>query len=245
MKSINNFMKNKLMRTISAAMMLLITVACNAQRDWNNVYSDNDVTRDSISKNGYTLLFINKDSTFDKEVQQRMINVFFTVYPEEVKTFNSESLKNVTIIIDPGYKGVAATSGGIVRVNPEWMQKHPEDLDVITHEAMHIVQSYPGRAGPGWITEGIADYVRYKFGVNNEAGNWWLPEHNMKQSYRDAYRVTARFFLWIEKNYKKDFVKKLDADMRNKEYTPEFWKSETGKTVDELWSLYAADPSIT
>ena len=73
--------------------------------------------------------------------------------------------------------------------------------------------------------------MRYKFGVNNEAGDWRLPEYNIKQSYRDAYRVTARFFLWVEKNYKKDFVKKLDADMRKKEYTPEFWESETGKTV--------------
>ena len=189
-------------------------------------------------------MFINKDSTFDKEVQERMIDVFFKVYPEEVKTFNSESLKEVTIIIEPGYKGVAATSGGIVRVNPEWMHKHPEDLDIITHEAMHIVQSYPDGAGPGWITEGVADYVRYKFGVNNEAGKWELPEHNMKQSYRDAYRVTARFFLWVEKNYKKDFVKKLDAEMRKKEYTPEFWKSETGKTVDELWKLYEGNPAI-
>lgn len=238
-------MKNKIMRAASTAVLLIVTCACSAQGDWNNVYSDNDITRDTISKNGYTLLFINKDSTFDKEVQQRMVDVFFKVYPEEIKTFNSESLKEVTIIIDPNYKGVAATSGGIVRVNPEWMHKHPEDLDIITHEAMHIVQSYPDRAGPGWITEGIADYVRYKFGVNNEAGDWHLPEYNLKQSYRDAYRVTARFFLWIEKNYKKDFVKKLDADMRNKEYTSEFWKSQTGKTVDELWSLYAANPSLT
>lgn len=237
-------MKNKLMKIVSAFMLLLITSVCGAQGNWNNIYSNDDITRDTISKNGYTLFFINKDSTFDKEVQQRMINVFFTVYPEEVKTYNPGSLKEVTIIIDPGYKGVAATSGAIVRVNPEWMHKHPEDLDVITHEAMHIVQSYPDRAGPGWITEGIADYVRYKFGVNNEAGKWSLPEYNVKQSYRDAYRVTARFFLWIEKNYKRDLVKKLDADMRQKEYTQEFWKRETGKTIDELWSLYAAGPSL-
>jgi hypothetical protein len=49
-----------------------------------------DITRAAIFKNGYTLLLINKDSTFDKEVQQRMIDVFFKVYPEEVKTFNSD-----------------------------------------------------------------------------------------------------------------------------------------------------------
>ncbi|MEO8112703.1 MAG: basic secretory protein-like protein, partial [Ginsengibacter sp.] len=118
------------------------------------------------------------------------------------------------------------------------------DLDVVTHEVMHIVQSYPGGAGPGWITEGIADYVRNKMGVNNEAGDWRLPEYNSRQNYTDAYRVTARFLQWIEQKYKSNLVQKLDADMRNKKYAPAFWKTETGKTIDQLWSEYAANPAI-
>ncbi len=213
-------------------------------RDWNETFSKEDISRDTISKGGYTLIFINKDPALDNNVKQHMINTFFSVYPKEVKAYNHNSLKKVFIIIDPEYKGVAATSGAVVRVNPEWMHKHPEDLDVVTHEVMHIVQSYPGGAGPGWITEGIADYVRNKMGVNNEAGGWQLPDYNSRQNYTDAYRVTARFLQWIEKKYKKDLVQKLDADMRNKKYTPAFWKKETGKTVDELWEEYAANPAI-
>lgn len=237
-------MRDNLIRPVSTTLLFFITFVCAAQKDWNNVYSKDDVTRNTISKYGYTLNFINKDSTFDKEVQQRMIDVFFKVYPEEVKTYNPGSLKEVTIIIDTEYKGVAATAGGIVRVNPEWMRKHPEDIDIVTHEVMHIVQSYPGGAGPGWITEGIADYVRYKFGVNNAEGGWTLPEYTSQQSYRNAYRVTARFFLWIEKNYKSDLVQKLDKEMREKKYTPAFWEKETSRTVDELWSLYSDNPSL-
>lgn len=231
-------------RIFFTIILMFISFISVAQNEWSNTSSSDDISKDTISKNGYTLIFINKDSSFDKSVAQNMINTFFTVYPKEVKMYNRNSLKKVFMIIDPGYKGVAATDNGIVRVNPEWMHKHPQDLDVVTHEVMHIVQAYPNDAGPGWITEGIADYVRYKLGVNNDKGGWKLPEYNSKQSYQDAYRVTARFFVWIEKNYDKNMVRKLNTAMRQKEYTPGFWKKETGKTIDELWQAYASDPSI-
>ena len=32
--------------------------------------------------------------------------------------------------------------------------------------------------------------------------------------------------------------------MRNQTYKPELWKTFTGKTVDELWKEYAANPVI-
>ena len=37
---------------------------------------------------------------------------------------------------------------------------------------------------------------------------------------------------------------KLDKAMRTKTYNADFWKEQTGKTVDELWDLYAANPVI-
>jgi hypothetical protein len=237
-------MLNKLTRAVSTVALALVTCAGFAQKDWKNVRSKEDISEDLISKNGFTLIFINKDATFDKEIQQRMIDAFFTVYAKEVKTYNKKSIRKVHMIIDPEYDGVAATSDGIVRVNPEWMHKHPRDIDVVTHEVMHIVQDYPGGAGPGWITEGIADYVRYKLGVDNEGGGWKLPEYSARQNYDNAYRVTARFFVWIEKNYNKNLVKDLDKAMRSKTYTNGFWKKKTGKTVDELWAAYAANPAL-
>lgn len=234
----------ELVKIMAATLLAFTTITTLAQNNWNNIYSLNDVTRDTISRQGYTLVFVNKDSAFDTTVEQNMINAFFKVYPGEVSEYNQGALKQVVIIIDPAYEGVAATDHGIVRVNPAWMHKHPQDVDVVTHEVMHIVQAYPNDAGPGWITEGIADYARYKFGVNNNAGGWKLTPFNSKQSYTNAYRVTARFFAWIEKNYENNFVKKLDAAMRNKRYTGNFWKKETGKTVDELWNIYAENPVI-
>ena len=237
-------MKKRTLKIVTTIMLMLITAACAAQNNWNKTSSANDISRDTISKEGFTLVFINKDNSFDKTVQQNLVNTFFTVYPEEVKEYNPKSMKKVYIIIDPDYKGVAATNNGIVRINPEWFHKHPQDIDVVTHEVMHIVQAYPHDAGPGWITEGIADYVRYKLGVNNGPGGWKLTEYNPKQSYNNAYRITARFFVWLEKHYDKKLVKKLNTAMRNKKYTADFWKDETGKTIDKLWQDYSANPTI-
>ena len=48
------------------------------------------------------------------------------------------------------------------------------------------------------LTEGLADYARYKYGVNNAAAGWSLPNYASGQSYTNAYAVTARFLVWLE-----------------------------------------------
>ena len=216
----------------------------HAQEDWYSLPTRNIVSADTIEKKGYTLIFLNQDSALDLRVKQKLIDVFFTVYPAEADLYNTQTNKKVIFFIDPAYTGVAATSGGIIRFNPQWFHKHPGDIDVVTHEVMHIVQAYPGDAGPGWLTEGIADYVRYKFGVDNAGANWKLPDYTYKQNYQNAYRVTARFLVWLEENKHTGIVKELDAALRSKKYTPGIWKQLTGNTVDELWAEYGQNPAI-
>jgi hypothetical protein len=189
-------------------------------------------------------VFVNRGPGFPDSTKQKLINTFFEVYPKEVKAYNKKARRRVVFTIEPGYNGVAAAHNGRIFFNPAWFVKNPQDIDVVTHEGMHVVQSYGGGSGPGWITEGIADYVRYKMGVNNEAGNWRLPAYSEKQAFNNSYRVTARFFVWIEKNYDKKFVRKLDKAMREKTYTADFAKEHTGKTFAELWSEYGANPVI-
>jgi hypothetical protein len=118
------------------------------------------------------------------------------------------------------------------------MKTHPEDIDVITHEAMHIVQDYHKGNTPGWLTEGIADYVRYKYGVNNEKGGWQLPAVKSDHHYTSAYRITARFLAWVEDNYDKKIVDKMNAAAHNGTYEPGLWAQYTTKTVDQLWDVY-------
>ena len=202
------------------------------------------LSRDSLLKGKFTLIFINKDSALNNTVKRRLIDAFFSVYPKEAAMYNPHTAKKVTFMIDPAYDGVAATGNDTVRFNPQWFYKHPGDIDVVTHEVMHIVQAYPEDAGPGWITEGIADYVRYQMGVDNAGAGWKLPDYNTKQNYDNSYRITARFFLWIEKYYDNAFVKNLDAAMRSKTYTDAWCNEHTGKTFPQLWNAYAKNPVI-
>lgn len=215
------------------------------ENKWETV--DTYISKDSITKKGFTLIFFNVDSAFAKsgdEVKARMIDAFFKVYPKEVKAYNKNAMRQVTFVIDPFYEGVAAASGGVIRFNPQWMLRKPLDLDVVTHEAMHLVQEYGYSAGPVWLTEGIADYVRYKFGVANQESKWSLPDFKATQNYQNSYRITGRFFVWVEKYKYPNLVKSLDSELRSHTYTDASWKNLTGSTLDELWTSYAANPAI-
>ncbi|GAA4319965.1 hypothetical protein GCM10023149_18970 [Mucilaginibacter gynuensis] len=239
-------MKLKVTVFTIAVLCCMQALTASAQGKWTTIGTY--LTRDSITKKGYTLIFINKDSTFAQaagdSVKTRMIDAFFKVYPAEAKKYNKKTTRTVTFIVDPGYKGVAAASDGIIRFNPGWMLRKPTDVDVVTHEVMHIVQEYGYSAGPVWLTEGIADYVRFKFGVDNEGSKWTMPEYKETQSYKNSYRITARFFVWIEKTNNKKLVVELDKRLRAHTYTADTWKELTSKNVDELWADYAKNPVI-
>ncbi|UIR56025.1 basic secretory family protein [Sphingobacterium sp. SRCM116780] len=239
-------MKQVFIQIIGCILGLIVVQSALAQDNWQHTEYDRKeaVDTDSLTKKGYTLIWINKDKDFNPALKERLISTFFMNYPKLAKKYNKKTMKKVFFVIDPDYKGVAATAGGIVRYNPAWFAKNPGDIDVVTHEVMHIVQGYPNGSGPWWITEGIADYVRFVDGIDNAGANWKLPEWSAKQKYTDSYRITARFFFWIEKKFKKGFVKNLDLAMRDKTYTEEFWKKQTGKTLDQLWLAYGQDPSL-
>lgn len=198
---------------------------------------------DTITRKGYTLVINDLSTGFDTSTRRRLIDVFFEVYPLQAERFNAQSAREVILTIDPAYGGVAEASGNKIRISPKWMANYPEDLDVITHEAMHVVQSY-NHPVPGWLTEGIADYVRYIYGMNNAKGSWLLPEYQSNQHYTNAYRVTARFLIWLEKNVKNGIVDSLDKAARAGKYTPQLWKKLTGKTVEELWQDYGRQPQL-
>lgn len=197
-----------------------------------------------FNKKGYKLTFENQDATFSKELKDKLVETFYEVYPKLAKAYNKKTSKNVTFVIDTAYDGVAATDNGRVVFSSKYMTKHPHDIDVVTHEVMHIVQDYGQSNGPGWLTEGIADYARYKFGVDNAGAKWALPAFKTSQSYENSYRITARFLVWIEKSIKLGLVKDLDSQLRDHTFTDNSWKNETGKTLDELWAAYAANPTI-
>lgn len=200
----------------------------------------------TIKKGKFTLNFTCKSADFNEEINQKLINTFFEVYPTLVKTYNKKSPKVVTFLIDPEYDGVAGTSNDKVVFSVKYMSSHPGDIDVVTHEVMHIVQAYGPHSGmPGWVTEGIADYVRYAYGVDNAGAGWRLPDLSEKHNYQNSYRITARFFAWLELKHK-GIIQKLDQAGRDKTYEKgAIWKKLTGKTIDELWSDYSKNPALS
>jgi hypothetical protein len=193
---------------------------------------------------GLALRLVNRSPELPHPNVQGLVDTFFKVYPVLRSTYNPSAASEVTILIDPEYKGLAEASGRRIRISSKFVADNSRGFDVITHEAMHLVQSYPGGAGPGWITEGIADYARHVHGVDNAAGGWSLPALRPNHKVTDSYRVTARFFVWIEKQVKPGFVQTLDKAMREKRYTESIWQQETGETLEALWARYVVDPSL-
>lgn len=191
----------------------------------------------------YSLTFRNNDPDFDTAIRNKLVATYFAVYPAEARRFNKNTVKHVIFSVDTAYHGVAATGGGKTTFSSAYYRRFPADIDVVTHEVMHLVQSYP-HYHPVWLVEGIADYVRYEYGLHNKSAGWTMPNYNPKQSYKNSYRITARFLVWIQEHGDKKVVDQLDGSLRNNTYDKDTWKKLTGKSVDDWWAEYGKSPSL-
>lgn len=186
------------------------------------------------------LTFDNSAGLIDENLYNMIIDCFDKKYKDICDFFNYGELLKTSIVPVPEYKGVAATytETGKVIMGTAYYEKHKLDADSLIHEWIHVAQRYP-QFEPGWLTEGLADYGREKFGVYNKEAGWALPKYNPKHHYTHAYRVTASFLIWLEDNVDKDINRKLNDLLKKGEYTDNCWVEFTGKTVDELWDDYA------
>jgi hypothetical protein len=139
----------------------------------------------------------------------------------------------LSITFEKDKKGVADTSGNKIRVAADWVKKHPEDTGMIVHELVHVVQGYKG-PGPAWVTDGIADFIRY-FQFEKKAVT---PKEKRKGSWKDSYRTTASFFAWIQEKHDREIVQKLNKAMRGGSYSDDLFKQATGKDLESLWKDY-------
>lgn len=191
-----------------------------------------------VTRGSFSVDFRDPSDALDQTVADRMIETYFAVYPQLAADFNPATLRRVTFRVDPAYGGPAEADNGVVTYGATWFKAVPGDIDVVTHEVMHIVQSYTGE-GPGWLTEGIADFVRNKYGVDNAGAGWSLPAFHPSQSYNNSYRITARFLEWLDRNGRPKLVTALDAQLRAGTYSAASWCALAGKDVDALWADYA------
>ena len=131
--------------------------------------------------------------------------------------------------------GVAYTAGPMIVCNIKWFTDHSDDQGAVVHEMVHMAQQYRRGGNPSWLVEGIADYFRWF--VYEPASK--QPHPNLSRShYNDSYRTTAAFLNYVVKNVDKDFIVQMNAAMRAGKYSPDLWKTYTGKTPDELWDDY-------
>lgn len=131
--------------------------------------------------------------------------------------------------------GVAYASGNTITISAAWIERSPGDLGMVVHELTHVVQGFRGR-NPGWLVEGMTDYIRFFI---YEPGNVATRVNPDRNKYTDSYRVTGCFFDWIVRTQEKDFLSKMNAVCRAGKYNDNTFKDITGKTVDELWDMYA------
>jgi Peptidase of plants and bacteria len=165
----------------------------------------------------------------------KFVTEFYDCYPRLVERFENpkkpapRDIKITFAHIEPP----AYCTGSEIKVSVDWLHKHPDDVGVITHELTHSVQGYP-RGVPGWFTEGMAEYARHVFGPKDDG--WSLPRRlNDKQSYKDSYRVTGRFLVWLEEKHP-GVVDKLHRKAQDREFDVADFRTFTGSSVDELWT---------
>ena len=138
----------------------------------------------------------------------------------------------------------ASASGGSINLNVVWFRRElgREALGAVVHEMAHIVQDY-GRAGagsprpqpvPGWVVEGIADYVRWFLYEPQSRGAEITKGNVDRAKYDGSYRISANFLDWATRRYDRDLVRKLNAAAREGRYSDALWSGWTGKSVQAL-----------
>jgi len=112
---------------------------------------------------------------------------------------------------------------------------------ILFHEMTHMYQQddSDGHGADGGLIEGIADTVRFKNGFIPDGA-----QPNPNGHWNDGYRTTAFFLLWLDQRYD-SFIYRLNLTMDSqdgKTWSPESFRTITGKTVDALWNDYRAAP---
>ncbi len=147
-------------------------------------------------------------------------------------------LPDVTIQMSQTYDGVAAASGNVIEMSAKRVVALPDDSrGVVIHELVHVVQAYPG-GSEGWLTEGIADYIRCAIFESLPLADFPRPEK--ERGYRDSYKVAAGFLFWLESGPAPGIVRQVNAALRQGSYHESVFKERTGRDLPQLWNDYRA-----
>ncbi len=171
-----------------------------------------------------------------------------TWYPKLVALLSSDGYQapaDITLRFREDMGGTpASASGAGVNLNAAWFRNElqREARGAVVHELVHVVQNY-GRArrtnpkavsAPGWVVEGIADYVRW-FLYEPQSRGADIAKRNVDGARYDAsYRVSANFLNWVTQAHDKGLVNRLNAAVREGRYDEALWVTWTGKSIGQL-----------
>lgn len=187
-------------------------------------------------------------------VETELVPMVREWYPEIARMLPSagyEAPRQVTLGFTNEGEGVAATSGTRVTCWTKWFRANlqGEAKGAVLHELVHVVQQYgrgrnraPGASRPpGWLVEGIPDYIRWFRYEPRSGGALIRPESVDRVRYDGSYRVSANFLNWVTQEYGPRVYRELNAAMREGRYREELWKELTGHTPPELGEAWKAD----
>jgi predicted GH43/DUF377 family glycosyl hydrolase len=165
-------------------------------------------------------------------------------YPRICNLLASESHKSPDTILLTFLRkddGIAYSFSNEVHVCDKWIKAHPEDIGLVVHELVHVAQGYGhGGRGNSWLTEGIADYIRWAVYEGKPLG--WFPLSKRADGYHDSYQVTGGFLLWLESSKAPGIVRKANAALRAGKYNDSlFAEVSGGESIDELWKQYVEE----
>lgn len=167
-----------------------------------------------------------------------LVETWFGTLTTLLATEDYEVPDEIRLVIKKEISAPAWASGSEITISGKWITEHPDDLGVVIHELVHVIQQYPNsRTKPGWLVEGIADYIRW-WRYEPEAPRPRIdPERN---NYDNSYRTTAYFLAWTSRKYNMGLVPALDRALRKREDPMPVFKELTGKEPAELWKEFVA-----
>jgi hypothetical protein len=141
-------------------------------------------------------------------------------------------------------EGVGYATGGEIYLGYKYIQTRYNqfgtyDWGLTYHELAHVIQGYPAGANAQWVTEGLADWVRYDQGqppLDHPSPDPGCSGHH----YTEGYECAAAFLGWIDTRYRNgdhSFITLLNGAYHfGSGNTPALnMQILTGETIDQLW----------
>ncbi len=129
--------------------------------------------------------------------------------------------------------GVAHAKGAVIEASSAYFKSHPDDVGALVHELVHVIQAYP-QGSPGWLVEGIADYVRYYY---YEPGRGLAFKPSPLRPYTSGYDPAASLLAKVQIGKPTNLMAELNRRGHTGKLSEAAFTEVIGMTSEEAWQL--------